>query len=68
MDLEQRIEIYIDAYLATHPICTLSDMEDSIVTKERVSNPHIQNYDDLRLGPLLRHPKVCFLAINCQVH
>lgn len=56
--LEQNIDIYIDAYLATHPIATVWDLEKSILAKERDNNPKLRSYSDLRIGPLLRHPKV----------
>ena len=57
MDLDRRISIYIDAYLSTHTFCTLHDLEEAIVDKERSNNPNLQSYDDLRMGPLLKHPK-----------
>lgn len=58
MKLEQNIDIYIDAYLATHPIGTLFDLEKYILAKERENSPRLQSYSDLRIAPLLRHPKV----------
>lgn len=49
-DREKQVDVLINSYVAARSVCTLYELEQHLCEAERV-----EKYEELKLGPLLKH-------------